>query len=165
MAAEGPTPMLVGCGHQIRSLLASVRLDLDTAFAETQRVREMLADDMMFVAGCELQDTWTTYLRSGAAAALERGQATLDLLPYPRFIAGLTGFFSARAGELDGLSATFAEAYGDGVDDLGRASEARVLDEALAPYGDQLVLARCTHVPASVPPPWRAELEALDARG
>jgi tetratricopeptide (TPR) repeat protein len=171
MAAEGPTPMLVGCGHQIRSLVAAARLDLDRAFAETQRVREMLADDMMFFAGCELQDTWTTYLRSGAAAALERGQATLDLLPYPRFIAGLTGFFSARAGELDGLSATFARAFGDGVDDLGRdwayagtlhllaelaadlgrASEARVLDEALEPYGDQLVLAMCTHVPASVP--------------
>lgn len=165
------TPMLVGAGHQMRSILAALRLDLDTAFAETQRVRDVLPDDAMYMAGCEMQDIWSTYLRLGAAAALERSRGVIDLLPYPRYVAGLKGFLSARAGDLDPVPALFEQAFGDGVDDLpgdwsrfgtlhelaemaadlGATDEARAIDAALEPYGDQLVLAICTHVPASVP--------------
>jgi class 3 adenylate cyclase/tetratricopeptide (TPR) repeat protein len=165
------TPMLVGFSHQLRSITAALRLDLDTASAETQRLRELLPDDAMFLAGCELQDIWSTYLRSGPAAALERGADTIDLLPYPRFTAGLRGFLVAQAGDLDAARELFEQAYGDGIDDLprdwtyqgtlhelaelaadlGATDEARAIDAALEPYGDQLVLAICTHVPASVP--------------
>jgi hypothetical protein len=125
----------------------------------------------MFLAGCELQDIWTTFLRDGASAALERGQVSLDLFPYTRYVAGLKGFLSARAGDLERAASLFSLTYGVGVDDLprdwtrmgtlhelaelaadlGATDEARVIDAALEPYGDQLVLAICTHVPASVP--------------
>lgn len=171
MSREELTPMLVGFRHQMRSLAAALRLDLDTAFAETQQLRELLANDVMFVAGCELQDVWTTYLRDGGIAALERGAASFDFFPYPRYIAGLKGFLSARGGDLGPVPGLFAQAYGTGVDDLpgdwtrigtlhelgelaadlGATDEARLIDAALEPYGDQLVLAICTHVPASVP--------------
>jgi class 3 adenylate cyclase len=170
LAATQQNPMLVAFAHQVRAILAALRDDLRTARAEIELLRRSVPGDLMFQAGANLADLWVDVI-DGDLESAQRALATMTVMPYPRFGPALRAFVHARGGDLATAAEHYAVAVEGGPATLGRdwtyagtlhllaelaadlddADAAVELDAALAPYGDQLLLTLCTHVPASVP--------------
>jgi class 3 adenylate cyclase/tetratricopeptide (TPR) repeat protein len=166
------SPTMRALPHQVQAVVSMLRLELDLAELSTRAVLETSPDDVMYHAGCAAQAIMTSYLRDPSGDHTRQANEVASLVSgYAQFAPAFVGFFAARAGRMDEARERFEQAWAEGpasiprdwtyvgtlhllaelAADLGEAARARELDAALEPYGDQMVLAMCTHVPASVP--------------
>ncbi len=155
--------------YQQEAILGLLRGQLDEARAHVASVARVAPNDMMFGAGCAMQNVQICLSEGNHTGALQIAETFRGLTPQPRFELSQIGVCRLRSGDHDGARREFDEAWGDELSGLtydwaragtlaclaelavglGDASRAQDLYNELLPWDNQLIVSMCTHVVCS----------------
>ena len=164
------TPLIIAAQHQMQSLLAMARGELDEAGRHTDLVAAHGGGDAMYAVGVPWQHAAIALWRGDVTTARNTLAALGPFLLYPRLVALLEADLLDRAGDRDGALAAFRTGWADGPGTLGRdwtytgtlsrlaelaarfglADECAILEPLLVPYDGQFVLETCIELRCSV---------------